>query len=382
MAKHWGHWARDLFYTFVSITNTQSIFSRFVNVKEFLPLITLPRYARGANISSELAAEIIAGVPSYSSKAWTHYWRDVGLKFESQGLFRAACMSYVMGVFPKENTVWKKEIHELKRRAFARWAESENIPFKEKFLDTPEGRVRFYWFRPNDYSTPVPMTIFVNGLEGSAEEIAFTLQHLDTRSMGFACLSVPGSADYDRPMSASSEKILTHVISDLSAQPWVDPSQIGMVGFSMGAYWTFICAKTDPRVRFSLCNGIPLFHTLSGGSGLGLNPVICEALLRIFGVYHPVQLLPIVRRMTERAQELISRPSGPILAMDGDGDTIVDPRDTETLGRQPGNRLLLIKNDDHCGLFHYDRMVSIISHWTRRNISLVKSEPWRKRAFG
>lgn len=382
LLKMAGRLARDVFYSFVSLTNTQSLFSRFLKVQKFLPAITLPRFAFGAQIPIEEAERIIHAIPSLGSKEWTYYWRDIGLEFESVGNFRAACMCYIMGCFPKENKPWKHEINELKRLSFLKWCELENIPFKEKYLETPDGRIRYYWYRPKDYSTPVPMTIFVNGLEGSAEEIAFTLQHHLHEGPGYACLSVPGSADYEKPMSAHSELALKYVVDDISSQPWVDPSQIGMVGFSMGAFWTFICAKTDPRICFSICNGIPFKHTLTGGQGFGLNPIIAEALMRIFGVGHPLQLIKIIRTMVRRGESLLSKPSGPILAMNGDKDTIVNPKDTEILGRAEGNRLIFIKNDDHCGLFHYDRMVSIIVSWSRRNLTLSRTEPWRKRAMG
>ncbi len=373
---------KTFFYTFVSMTNSQSLFSRFFNVKEFLPKITLPRFAFGAQLPMNEAQKIIDEIPSLESKAWTLYWRDQGLAFERKENYRAACMCYIMGSFPKDNRPWKTEINELKRSSFLKFCQINKIPFHEKTIQTPQGKIRFYWYRPTDYSSPVPVTFFVNGLEGSAEEIAFTLQHHLHEGPGYVCLSVPGSADYERPMNVDSETALKYVVDDISTQPWVDPRQLGMVGFSMGAYWTFVAAKTDPRIAYSICNGIPLYHTLSTGQGWGLNPVISEGLIRIFGVTHPIQLLSRIRHMVSRAQELIHQPSGPILAMDGDGDTIVNPLDTETLGRAPGNRLIFIKNDDHCGLFHYERMVAIIVAWSRRNLSLSKSEPWRQRIFG
>jgi hypothetical protein len=86
----------------------------------------------------------------------------------------------------------------------------------------------------------------------------------------------------------------------------------------------------------------------------------------------------ITKKLTARAEELLHKPSAPILAMDSDEDSVVDPRDTAILGNVPGNRLIFIKNDDHCGLFHYERMIHIIFLWIRQNLEQLEHLPATK----
>jgi len=366
--------SKDLLYSLVSMTNSQALFSRFIDVKSFLPKITVARYGFGADIPLDEAERILASIPSLASKPWTHFWRDKGLEFERAENYRAACMSYIMGVFPKDDRPWKDEINELKRASFLKWNQQQGLSFNPRRVRTSAGDVFYYLSPPSNLGEKAPVTIFINGLEGSAEEIAFSLQQYLHEGPGYAVLSVPGSADYEKPMTARSDQVLREVIDDIVSLPWVDEREIGLVGFSMGAFWTLITTKMDNRIKFAICNGIPLKRTLSSGQGVGLNPIIAEALIRIFGVSHPLLLLPIVREMSRRAESLVNLPSGPILAMNGDKDTIVDPRDTIDLGSLPGNRLILIKNDDHCGIFHYRRMIEIIVKWTRRNLSLQRQQ--------
>ncbi len=366
--------AQDLLYSLVSMTNSQGLFSRFIDVKSFLPKITVARYGFGAELPMDEAKRILSEVPSLASKDWTYFWRDKGLEFERAENYRAACMSYIMGVFPKDDKPWKEEINDLKRASFLKWNQQRGLSFAPRRVRTTEGDVFYYLSPPSNLNGKAPVTIFINGLEGSAEEIAFSLQHYLHEGPGYAVLSVPGSADYEKPMTAFSDRVLHQVIDDIIKLPWVDSQEIGLVGFSMGAFWTLITAKTDPRIKFAICNGIPLQKTLNSGQGIGLNPIIAEALIRIFGVSHPLLLLPIIKKMSRRAEELIHCASGPILAMNGDQDTIVDPQDTVELGSLPGNRLILIKNDDHCGIFHYHRMVDIIVKWTRRNLSIQRQQ--------
>ena len=64
----------------------------------------------------------------------------------------------------------KNEINELKRASFKKFCDASNLAFKEKFLETPQCKIRFYYDRPTDYSSPVPVTMFLKGLEGPAEE--------------------------------------------------------------------------------------------------------------------------------------------------------------------------------------------------------------------
>jgi hypothetical protein len=356
----------DLLFSIVSLTNTQSFATRFYKPKTFMPKIFVPRLAKGAGISIEEARELLDKVPSLESKAWTHYWRDVGAKFESEEKFRAATMAYVMGCFPKENFVWKTEINELKRRAFQKWCAVSQAPFEERSVDTPQGKIRYYLAKPPHLTQRVPVALFLNGLEGSAEEFAFPLSPYLKDGIGFAGLSIPGSADYEFGMSVDSDKAFRYVIDDICRQPWVDSSKIGMVGFSFGAYWTLICSKTDPRIKFALCNGIPLTNTFNPKRSFGLNPIISYALLCMFRLRHPLQLLRVVKQLEERGMMVLNTKAGPLLCINGDCDTIVDPRDTLIVGNAANHKLLWLRGDDHCGLFHYDRMVQILVGWTKR----------------
>jgi hypothetical protein len=362
---------RRILFSLVSLTNTQSLISRFLRADQFLPEICAPRFAFGADVPLEKSRQILKNVPSLASKPWTDYWNNVGKEFEQNSQYRAACMSYIMAAFPKEHFPWKDEANRLKQESFQKWCAQEGCTFEARNISTPAGKVRYYLYVP-PHSGKVPVSIFVNGLEGSAEEIAFPLREYLNDGSAYATLSIPGSADYDVPMTENSDQLIRYVIDDLVKHPQIDSEKIGMVGFSFGAYWTFICTKTDPRIKFSVCNGTPFRHTFNPETGFGLNPVLAHGLMCIFQVKHPIFLLKVINKLVARGNALLNEPSGPILAMDGENDSIVDPRDTEIIGTAPGNRLLFIKNDDHCGLFHYRRMTSIIVAWSRQNLGISK----------
>lgn len=358
---------KRVIFTFISLSNTQNFFSRFLKASQFLPEISIPRFAFGAEIPEARALEIYHAIPSLASKAWTEYWIQIGKAFEGEKNYRAACMSYIMGAFPKENHSWKDRCNELRKSSFKKWCLEHRFDFEERILQQSYGPIRYYLFVPQS-KTKSPATLFVNGLEGSAEEIAFPLLKFKEQGDAFALTSVPGGVDSPIPMSTDSEKLLSAIYDDMAAHPSIDSERMGIVGFSFGAYWSFILAKSDPRVKYAVVNGMPYRHTFNPDTSFGINPVISYGLMCVFAVKHPLFLVRIMRELIRKADRLLPMKSGPILAIDGDKDTIVDPRDTEVVGTAPGNRLLFIKNDDHCGLFHYDRMIQIIFLWIRKHL--------------
>lgn len=355
-----------LFQTFVSLTNLQRPLSKIIPTQLLIPRIFVPRYANGADLTLDEAERIMRQVPSLNSEDWTRYWIQVGRSFEEAGNLRAACMSYIVGSFPKETAPWKSEIEELKKKSFKAWCSEVNAPFLERAAQTPRGKVRYYLCPATHTEEKAPLIIFLNGLEGSCEEFAFPLHKFIRTGASFAILSLPGTSDYECPMTTDSDQMIRWVIDDLVRIPFVDAQRIGMVGFSFGAYWTLICAKTDSRIKFSLLNGLPLNRTFSLKAALHLNPIVSFALLQMFQIRHPIQLLRIVYKLRQRGLNLLHRPSGPLLGINGDRDTIVDPRDTADLSQNPGHRILWIKDDDHLGLFHYFRMVNLVVGWCRK----------------
>lgn len=361
---------KNIAYTFVSLTNTQNVFSRFFRAADFLPEISLPRFACGGGVPIDQVRTLYHHIPSLSSKPWTEYWINVGEEFERKENHRAACMSFIMGAFPKEDRPWKARCNKLRQKSFIQWCKEKDFHFKPRVVHSVFGPVHYYLYIPEGHKHRVPVTLFVNGLEGSAEEIGFPLLKFKNDGVAFAIASVPGGVDSPIPMSTDSEKLLKVIFDDLEKEPALDPEQMGIVGFSFGAFWSLMATKADPRIKFAVCNGTPLRHTFNPDTTFGLNPVLAHGLMCVFNVRHPLFLMGITRALSKRGDELLNKPSAPILAMDGDEDSVVDTRDTVLLGQAPGNRLILIKNDDHCGLFHYERMVHIIFLWMRQQLKL------------
>lgn len=334
-----------------------------MKVSECLPSVFKYRLQFGGNLSSNEAHRLMTDVPSLMSSRWSDYWAKHAERFASLENFRAACMCYVMATFPREDTELKWRAHEKKRECFQHWARRNSMPVSAHELKTSEGTTRAYFVRPPSTKAKVPTLFFMTGLEGSSEEVAFPICDYLNEGFGAVLFSVPGSFDYDRPMHLHSDILIRALISESLKEPWIDANSLGFVGFSLGAFWTLIIAKTDPRIRHSLVSGIPFLNTFDPLRGLGFNPWITHAMACAFRLKHPVQLALLLRRMMRRGKKLLNKSSGPILAINGPNDSLVNPKDTTLIGRAKGNRLLWIPGGEHCGIARYHRMIQAIFAW-------------------
>lgn len=356
---------RSLHFSVVSLAQAQDVATKFVTPYHYIPKEFESRLTEIGGLDPKSAGDLIRHIPSMASKPWTEYWEARGDEYHEEAHYRAACLCYLMASFPREpGHPWKLKAFEKQILSFQEWGGND---YSEHIIPTRLGKVRFYTKPPPSVvKEKAPLIVYVNGLEGAAEEIIFAVSRFGDHPVGYAFLSVPGSWDYTFFMRPDSELAMMDVLTYLEKFDWVDPTRIGMVGFSFGAYWTFIMTKLDPRIRFAVCNGIPLNHSFSMKRAYGLNPLISQALHKILRASTPLELSWKLHQLTKKANRLIEKPSGPIFAMNGTNDQIVDTRDTEILGRQPGNLLKLIPGGGHCGLFEFRHMSSLVQVWLRK----------------
>ena len=209
---------------------------------------------------------------------------------------------------------------------------------------------------------PVPTVLATNGLEGTVQEILAPA--LKARYLGVAvvAMEMPGTFMYSRPLSVDSERIYSAVIDRIVADPRVDPDRVGMLGFSFGATWSTRMAARDHRLKAVVSNGGFLHHSFGPAAMVGMPEILVDTMKRTVGA---TNLLSLARRLHPLSTTALHRQiTAPVLAVNGDRDTLADPRDTVELAREaPNGELLLYPGDDHCAMGNYTAWFDHSTSW-------------------
>jgi esterase FrsA len=205
-----------------------------------------------------------------------------------------------------------------------------------------------------------PAVLMTNGLEGTAQELAIPLLRYRASGLGVFVMEMPGTYAYDTPMSTASQVIYDAVLERIARDPRVDPERIGMVGVSFGGYWAARTAALSPRLRAAIACGAPTHRSFR--AGVGMPEIIIEALAKVTGASNPIALMRTMRALG--IGELYAQIPIPVLAVNGDHDTLMATQDTVDLAAgAPLGELKLYPDDDHCAMGHYAEWLDDSQAW-------------------
>ncbi|WP_374021837.1 alpha/beta hydrolase family protein [Mycobacterium sp. HNNTM2301] len=213
---------------------------------------------------------------------------------------------------------------------------------------------------------PHPAVLTTNGLEGTVQELALGLLRYRGAGLATFMMEMPGSYAYNEPMGPQSEAIYRRVIDHLATDMRIDPSRIAMVGVSFGGYWAARMAANDDRLACAVACGAPTHHSFDGDA-LGMPEIIIGALSNTLGVTNPFKLVRALKALTIR--DRLSHIAIPLLAINGDHDTLLSTQDTIDLANEaPHATLLLYPDDDHCAMRHYRQWLDSSQEWLRKHL--------------
>jgi len=98
-----------------------------------------------------------------------------------------------------------------------------------------------------------PVMLMVNGLDSTKEMLAATRITRQLTQRGIACLYLdqPGTGEalrlHDMPAVVESERWASPVVDYLASRADIDPARIGMMGVSLGGYYTPRAVAFEPR---------------------------------------------------------------------------------------------------------------------------------------
>jgi esterase FrsA len=226
-----------------------------------------------------------------------------------------------------------------KQRSYAKALEAFRA--HARFLDPPlevvhvrfEGSEIIAYLRlPKNVKGPVPLVIAVNGLDSRKEDLCESFSAILPYGIGFLAVDGPGTGQAPIKASETAERMLSRVIDYAQARPEVDKNQIAMHGVSWGAYWATKMAIVErARLRAASAQSPPvdkffqkdfLMNSLVGNREYLFDQV--PALMSILdGVKSPDEMAAFLPKMSLVNQNLLGKPTAPMLIVAGVLDTQV-----------------------------------------------------------
>lgn len=219
---------------------------------------------------------------------------------------------------------------------------------------------------------PAPAILMTNGLEGTVFELALPALAHRPEGTALVVMEMPGTFAYKRPLSADSERYYRAVLDYMSNHPRIDAERLAMHGTSFGAHWSTRMAAHDPRLKATVSNGGPYHRAFALTASYGMPEIMTSTLQSTLGATNPLDL---GRRMAAMSlRDTYSEISIPILAVDGENDTLVPTQDTVDLATAaPKGELKLYPDDDHCAMAHYDEAMADAMQWIMAHLDDPKA---------
>ena len=318
---------------------------------------SLARVQRGAyplgGLDPKDVAEALALVGSRDRDDWAHGFGTVAERYYAQGLaepdparaaasFRRAWRLFYFAQWPVPNSTGKQRAYQRALDAYGKYAqtlspalETVRIPFEGQFI---VGYLRL----PSNASGPVPMILAISGLDSRKETVAESYAQILEHGVGFIAVDSPGTGQAPVKVASRSERMFSAVLDFLAQHPRVDRTRIIVSGVSFGGYWAAKLSITErARLLGAVAQSPPVDAFFSERflreGTLGNREYLFDlapAFINVFeGANSIDDLVRLMPAMSLKAQDLLQRPTTPMLVVTGARDTQVPISDIELLMR-------------------------------------------------
>jgi esterase FrsA len=425
--------AQNMLVTLCALTRTTERAARRRGVGYFLPALFVDRFTKLGGIDRKQFATQLDGCRSFTDQAWATYWRafadeqlvvagvaldrlggpNIGqlLDRESEDVVKqvrdvlspawevftdraphsvrsfasehpeqadaavavdalAKAMTYLFAASWPGWTQRRLQAYADSRRLFdvllRALAPAMGVDVEVFTLDMGDDAITGYAILPSGVER-APAILVTNGLEGTIQEVALpALRHRPPDTALFV-MEMPGTFAYRQPLSLASERYYRAALDHVSAHPRIDGDRIGMLGMSFGAHWSTRMAARDKRLKAVVSNGGPYHRGFKAAATFGMPEIMLWTLQKTTGTRNPLDLSRTLGAWSLR--QVYREIPIPVLAINGDTDTLVPTQDTVDLAQAaPRGELKLYPNDDHCAMGHYDECIGYSTSWLQQHL--------------
>ena len=317
-----------------------------------------PAYAEGARQrlqqmsggDPEGAKAVFAKLTSFDAEPWVAEWTKLAVPFEQKAAeleaqgkmveankaWERASTYYGHARFPVINhpakqAAYRKEVETWRKaiRSFDPPMEIVEIPFEGK---TIYGHLR----KPKGVDKPA-VIIRTGGMDGYKEGRNLA-ENLNIGCAGFE-VDMPGSGECPVFNKPDSEKFYVAVIDYLTKRADLDGRRIGFVGGSYGGYWGAKMAYVEPkRLKACIQAGGPIHYTWQEKWLQYLRTdekeyfwPFPDSMIYANGLKDFDELIRTAPAMSLQEQGWLSKPSAPMLIVNGAKDPWISPEEVSLL---------------------------------------------------
>src|ERR1700730_8967972 len=281
----------------------------------------------------EWAAAWSAVADVYMAKA-----RAAGDPKEADANFVRAWRLYYFGQWPAPTSAGKQATYQRAIDAYLLHAGYFDPPLEVVRIPFEGSEIVGYLRLPANAARPVPLVLAISGLDSRKETVAETYAAALPEGIGFFAVDSPGTGQAPLKAGETSDRIYSRVLDFLATRPEIDNSRIVVHGQSFGAYWAAKLAHTEAkRLTGAVTQSPPIHRTFQPDFFRGRMFTreylfdLLPASLFVYGLKSTDELIAFLPKMSLQAQDLLGKPTAPILVVGGTRDTQVPIDDLELL---------------------------------------------------
>jgi len=314
---------------------------------------TLARSQSGAypllGIQPADASAALGRIKSRDPDEWAAAWSAVADGYmakakassdpkEADANFIKAWRLYYFGQWPAPTSAGKQAAYQRAIDAYLQHARYFDPPLEVVRIPFRDREIVGYLRLPANAPRPVPLVLAISGLDSRKETVAETYAAALPQGIGFFAVDSPGTGEAPRKADESADDIYSRVLDYLATRVEIDSSRIIVHGQSFGGYWAAKLAHTEAnRLAGAVAQSPPIHRTFQPDFFRGRMYTreylfdLLPASLFVYGLKSADELIAFLPKMSLQAQNLLGKPTAPILIVGGTKDTQVPIDDLELL---------------------------------------------------